>query len=106
MTSVTISMNRHAIVDLVLYGQEDDVEGLFRRLNGAMQRLKLPFTGRRGFRRPPKGVGAHPSLGDVQGWLDSVKRTRRYKDEMTFIANLYATCRGRVRPELLEELEG
>lgn len=103
--NVTVTMNRHAIVDLALFGQEDRVEGLFRRLNLAMRRLKIPFDQGKRFRRPPAGIGAHPGLHDVQRWLDSVLRLRKNKDEMVFISNLYATCRGRVRPDVLEKME-
>jgi hypothetical protein len=106
MPDVNVVMNRNAVVDMALFGQEDRVEGLFRRLNEAMRRLKMPFESGKSCGRPPKGSGAHPGLHDVQRWLDSVKRAKKNKDEMIFIRNLYATCRGRVRPELLKELEG
>jgi hypothetical protein len=105
MAKTTISMNQYGIVDLALHGQEARVEDLFRRLNLAMRRLKLPLTGGRGFRKAPGEVAAHPGLHDVQRWLDSVQRLRKNKEAMTFIAKLYYTCRGRVRPEVLKKME-
>lgn len=104
MTRASITMNRYAIVDQVLYGQEVPVEVLFRQLFVAVKRIGKPATGR-AFKQSPRGVGAWPKLHDVMRWLDSLDDSEEKADEVKFLYKLYNTAKGRVRAEVLKELE-
>jgi len=104
MTKLSVSMNRSAIVDFVLFGPETPVEVLFRQLFSAVKRIGKPVTGR-AFRRPPRGEGAWPNLHDVVRWLDSLDDSEEKAEEVEFLHKLFNTTKTRVRPEVLEELE-
>lgn len=104
MAKVSVSMNRFAIVDFVLYGPETPVEVLFRQLFSAVKRIGKPVTGR-AFRLPPKGQGQWPNLHDVVRWLDSLSDQEEKAEEVAFLFKLFNTTRNRVRPELVMKLE-
>ncbi len=104
MVKLSVTMNRFAIVDFVLYGPEVSVEVLFRQLFSAVKRIGKPVAGR-AFRRPPKGEGAWPNLHDVVRWLDSLDDSEEKAEEVSFLFKLYNTTKLRVRPEVLKELE-
>ena len=104
MAKLSVSMNRFAIVDFVLYGPVVSVEVLFRQLHSTVKRIGKPITGR-AFRRPPKGIGAWPNLHDAMRWLDSLDDSEEKAEEVAFLCKLYRTTMTRVRPEVLEELE-
>jgi len=104
MAKISVTMNRFAIVDSVLYGPELTVEILFRQLFPTVKRIGKPVVGR-SFRRPPRGVGVWPNLHDVMRWLDSLDDSEEKAEEVAFLHKLYNTAKARVRPEVLEELE-
>jgi hypothetical protein len=104
MSNVSVSMNRHALVDLAMYGQQDRVELLFRFLFAATKRIGKPIVGR-AFRRVPPGVGAPPNIHDVKRWLDSLDSSEEKTEEVAFLFRVFNTVRARVRPEVIEGLE-
>ena len=104
MAKTSITMNRFAIVDQVLFDQVVPVEILFRQLFATVKRIGKPVIGR-AFRKPPRGVGVWPNLHDVMRWLDSLDDSDEKAEEVAFLFKLYNTAKGRVRPELLAKLE-
>ena len=104
MAKLTVTMNRFALVDFVLYGPEVSVEVLFRQLFLTVKRIGMPVIGR-AFRQPPKGEGAWPNLHDTVRWLDSLDDSEKKVGEVSFFFKLYNTTKLRVRPEVLKKLE-
>jgi len=104
MSKLSVTMNRHAVVDFVIYGQETPVEVLFRQLFVAVKRIGKPVVGR-AYRQPPRGVGAWPNYHDVVRWLDSLDDSEEKAEEVAFLFKLYNTALNRVRPEVLEALK-
>jgi len=113
MTDTSIAMNRHAIVDLVLYAPVEKAEILFQQLWATVKRLRLMRAAARSrkaadggaFKVPPVGIGGWPCLHDVMRWLDSLKKGTKHADDVKFLLRLFNTCHGRVRPAVIEELE-
>ena len=104
MTKLCVTMNRHAVVEQVLLGSEQEVEVLFRQLFSTVKRIGKPVVGR-AFWRVPRGVGMWPNLHDVMRWLDSLDDSEEKAEEVAFLHKLFNTAKGRVRPEVLKELE-
>lgn len=104
MSNVTVSVNRHALVSLAMYGPTDRVELLFRNLFATVKRIGKPVVGR-AFRKVPRGQGAWPNIHDVIRWLDSLDGSEEKEEEVSFLFSLFNTAKGRVRPVVIEKLE-
>jgi len=107
MTATSVTMNRHAIVDLALFGPADKIEAVFRQLYPTMKKLRLlRFVDKaQAFVEPPDGLGSWPQLHDTMRWLDSLTRNAEHKDDRLFLLRLYKTLLSRVRPEVIEDLQ-
>jgi len=104
MSKLSVSMNRHSLVDFVIYGPEVPVEVLFRQFFATVKRIDKPVTGRK-FREPPKGQGAWPNYHDVVRWLDSLDGSEEKAEEVAFLFKVFNTAKGRVRPGVIKKLE-
>ena len=101
---VKVNLNLNTTVKLALYGGQERVENLFRETRRAMKRLKLKEQpGDEPFKAPPEGTGSEPNIHDVKRWLDSLRRTRKFRAERKVLRQLHATCKLRVRPHVLVE---
>lgn len=101
---MAVTVNRHAVTDLALFGAASRVEALFREVKRTVQRLELDTKGTKPFRRPPRGSGGHPNVHDVIRWLDSLNtKDKELQGDVMFLKRLYVTLIPRVAPAVLDE---
>ena len=100
---VKVTMNRHALADLVLFAPREKLEACFRQFDRTVKRLGVPVTGR-AIKRVPRGVGQHPGLHDVMRWLDSLTAEKEDEADVKFLFRLYNACLSR-DPDLPERVK-
>jgi len=103
MTDSRVGMNKHTLVTLALYGQQERAENLYRQVKRTMKRLRMRVGKAEPFTVAPPGTGSEPNIHDVVRWLDSLNKTRKYTKERAFVRRLRVTLDSRVRPEVLTE---
>lgn len=106
---VKISMNVHAIVSLALYGAVEKAEALYREMFRVVKEREatnsvFPIQGR-AFKKVPTGVGGTPNLHDFRRWAESVVDDEEHEKDLRLFGKLYATCRSRGRPEVIQAIE-
>jgi hypothetical protein len=92
MVKTSISINRHSLVDMALFGPKERVEALFRETRKTLVRLGTDAKSAKPLTSPPRGSGNWPNIHDVMRWLDSLTD----KDNLTFLKRLHATLKPRV----------
>lgn len=97
----TVSINKHSVTDLAIYGGIDRVESLLRETHRTVRRLRLKTGRSAAFNNPSRGRGAPPALHDVTLWLNSLSRK---SNDIGFLKRLYKTLRRRCSPEFLKAL--
>ena len=97
-----VSMNRHAVVELVLYGMQERVENVFRETMRTRKRLRRRLRGVVALTASPRGMGAYPNGHDITRWLDDLKNDELHESDIQFMLQLHVTAAKRCRPEVLK----
>ncbi len=95
----SVTCNRHGIVELALYGPQNQVEALYRAIYAALSRLRLRTRRTKPLNKAPRGRGAWPNIHDVQVWLDSLEKTKDHAEDLDFLKSLFKTVEARIPPD-------
>lgn len=103
---VKVTMNQSVVTELAICGPQERVESLFRETARTLKRLETDAKGAKPLGHPRRTVGSSPNIHDVIRWMDDIDTSREYWGDIRFLKRLHQTARQRVRPAVLEQIEG
>lgn len=88
----TKTINRKGLIDLVLFAPSVEIEPVFMRVKGAMQRLGLSSDGAKVFKQKPfNQLRQRPHIHDIMAWLSDLKNEPNYSGDLKFLTRLHRT---------------
>lgn len=91
-------VNEFGVIDFAMNGSVSKLVVLHSLTTKTIRRLRIRTRGTKEFTKTPRGgLGAYPSISKVRFWLDDIKKTDKYSDDIVFLKKLHVTLSNRLK---------